>query len=234
MSYKKNEELSTKKVYFKLRKSKDKDNKNFSFELVEKVGEKYETTGNFNLIAGYLLDVRTKTWVYEGEEQVSVVFELLDEEDLSTVINVESNLNSLSRNILNYLAGQKDFSKVLGMKIYMNKNGWPAVYLTLDGEAGNKWKYDSEEIPKVEEVKLKSKTVKDYTDMNNFFVEMIGKDIIPVLSSTKIKVKNNHQEPEFTVPDEDTPTSKSATTFAPKAQEADDMYVDSDDDDLPF
>lgn len=176
------------------------------------------TDQTFNTISGYLKRIELSNYVYEGDTIDTMKFMFDDDEDKDAQFQVETGFNYLSRNILNTLAGADNIGHVK-ITVYKSKgkdgkDGFPAAYLEINKiKAG--WKYKPEELPRAKEVKVGGKTLKDTTELDAFF-----KELIPEL--------NNKIISEFDVSHE--MTNKDKPTSGKHSFSNDEPPVD----DLPF
>lgn len=115
----------------------------------------YEVIEKFDTFEGSLLDIELGSYEFEGKKKDTI--KLSFEDGIGKDI-VEGSLNTgIMRSILNTFAGS-DFNKPYTMKMYLNKEGYPSIYITQGGERAS-WKYESSQVPKAEVIEWFKKLV---------------------------------------------------------------------------
>jgi len=168
-----NQESAT---YYKLSAGK-KDEKPFFGKKGDK-SVNYKVIEEHDAFEGSLLNIELGEYVFEGKTKDTI--KLTFEDTLGKCI-VEGSLNtSIMRSILNTFAGG-DFDKPFVMKLYLNKEGYPSVYITQGGERAS-WKYETTQLPKVEIIKMKNgNEIKDDTDVVVWVKNLVTNELKPRL-----------------------------------------------------
>jgi len=138
----------------------------------------YKVIEEFDTFEGNLLDIELGSYEFEGKTKDTI--KLSFEDGIGKDI-VEGSLNtSIMRSILNTFAGS-DFNKPYTLKMYLNKEGYPSVYITQGGERAS-WKYEASQVPKAEVIVLKNKTeIKDDTEVIEWFKKLVTNELKPRL-----------------------------------------------------
>lgn len=162
------------------------------------------TDETFNEISGHLKNVELSSYVYEGDE-IDTLKLLFDEDDNSGgQFQLETNLNYLSRGILNALAGATNVGHVL-IRVYTSKakdgssKVFPQAYVEINkAKAG--WKYEPDELPKAKEVTVNRKTFKDAAELDAFFKKLVPEINGKIVSEFEVKteMKERPKESEAT------------------------------------
>jgi hypothetical protein len=191
-----NQESAT---YYKLQAGK-KDEKPFFGKKGSKA-DNYKVIEEHDAFEGSLLNIELGDYEFEGKKKDTI--KLTFEDTLGKCI-VEGSLNtSIMRSILNTFAGG-DFNKPFVMKLYLNKEGYPSVYITQGGERAS-WKYETTQLPKVEIIKMKNgNEIKDDTDVVVWVKNLVTNELKPRLKETTLP-------PNKSLPNiADVPTEKTA------------------------
>lgn len=154
------------------------------------------TDQTFNTISGFLKKVELGSYEWEGDTIDTLKFIFDDDEDNTAQFQVETGLNYLSRNILNTLAGATNIGHVK-ISVYKSKgkdgrDGFPSAYLEINKQKSG-WKYKPEDVPKAKEVKVGGKTLKDTTDIDEFFKLLIPEINDKIVSEFEV---TNEMKPE--------------------------------------
>lgn len=169
----KNEQSSN--LYLKLKaKTSDTDPTPF-FGKQEKQGNEYVITEKFNKVDGKIISLETDTYEYQGETKSKFKIILQDADGSKTYI--EGNFNSLAYSIFNSLAGTHNLN-FIAIEVWLDKevkNGkqYAQCKVLNDGERTN-WKYNWNDVPKPEKVKVGNKTVTDDTKVVEFWTKEAG------------------------------------------------------------
>lgn len=165
-------------TYYKISGGK-KDEKPFFGKKGTKE-QNYKVIEEFDTFEGNLLDIELGEYEFEGKKKETI--KLSFEDGIGKDI-LEGSLNtSIMRSMLNTFAGG-DFNKPFTMKLYLNKEGYPSIYITQGGERAS-WKYESSQLPKVEVVKLKNGTeIKDDSDVVAWIKKLVTNELKPRLKS---------------------------------------------------
>jgi hypothetical protein len=180
-------------TYLKLRsKTSDTDNTPF-FGKQQKVNAKWEITERFNSVDGKLVSLTHDTYEYEGETKYKCVITLEDFDGTKTV--VESNFNNVLYSILNSFANYED--GIIDINLWLSKEKEGKKYAQGGVNiGGNKleWKYKFSDLPKAKEVKVGKKTVKDDSEVVEFWCKEIDK-IAEKLKHKNVAENNNQEAP---------------------------------------
>lgn len=138
----------------------------------------YKVIEEFDTFEGNLLDIELGSYEFEGKTKDTI--KLSFEDGIGKDV-VEGSLNTgIMRSILNTFAGS-DFNKPYTMKMYLNKEGYPSIYITQGGERAS-WKYEASQVPKAEVIVLKNKTeIKDDTEVIEWFKKLVTNELKPRL-----------------------------------------------------
>ncbi len=157
----------------------------------------------FNTISGFLKKVELGTYEWEGDTIDTLKFLFDDDTDNTAQFSVETGLNYLSRNILNTLAGADSIGHVkivvYKSKAKDGKDGFPSAYLEINKQKAG-WKYKPKEVPKVKEVKVGGKTLKDTTELDNFFKLLLPEINAHIVSEFEVESEMHQQESESPKP----------------------------------
>lgn len=155
--------------------SKNKDKKEIEpyFEISEP-GEdgKFQVKDDksINTVSGRLVRIEAKEDEYQGDKYYRARIFLRDGEE---GYMLASRLNIASRSLVNCLFSLVDFEKEISIKYYRSKAGYESFYVSQNGEKVG-WKFDSQEIPKPQEVSFRGKTIRDFSEVDKFFVDQIS------------------------------------------------------------
>lgn len=172
--------------------SKNKDKKEVEpyFEI-SKSGEdgkfKVEDNQSINTVSGKLFKVEAKEDEYQGDKYYRARIFLRDGEE---GYMLATRLNIAARSLINCLFSLSDFDKEISIKYYRSKAGYESFYVSQNGEKVG-WKFEASEIPKPQEVSFRGKTIRDFTEVDAFFVEQIR-----ILNERLVSAKASPQEEE--------------------------------------
>ncbi len=198
------------------------------FDIQQKVGDKYEVTGNTTDVNGNLVGVETRIGDFEGQPIHSFKLALRDKNDAGEdeTYYVDASLGSgLGRGLANSILNLKAFDNVqLGLYPQTNKQTkkvYPAVSVR-QGSADEtvKWAYDPKDgvIPAPEEFKARGgKIEKDYTKQELFLLEKLK----------ELGAKLGNEKPAAEKSKDEAGPAKATKTAKPAATE-------SLDEDVPF
>lgn len=152
----------TQATYLKLKsKTSDTDPTPF-FGKNEKHGETYEITEKFNSCDGFLTEISSSTYEYEGETKNKVRMTLVDPD--GSVSFVEANFNNLVYSLLNSLCGV--VPEKVEMQVWLSKptpesKGKRFANITVKNN-GKKigWSMQQDELPKVRTEMVGNKKIK--------------------------------------------------------------------------
>ncbi len=167
----------------------------------EKTSEWYDAE-EFKKIEGDLVDVKVESYVdKKGQPRQSIKL-TLDDGDAELVIGM--GFTNVSRSILNSLAGESTIGHLkFSGDLYTNKETKKiksVVYVNVRGRERTSWKYSLDQQPKPLETEWKGQILRDYEKVDEFFKEVINKDILPKIAAPKeVKSEMNdyqrHTEP---------------------------------------
>lgn len=143
------------------------------FQISEKNAEtgKWAATGTTTSVSGDLTKLEIREQEYLGEKYNSISAYLKDN-DTQEIYLLDLRLNLLSRSLCNSFLGLKDYTG-LKISLYTNKkNGYPAISLRSHGELTN-WAFSLDSIPAAIEVQFKGKIQRDYTPVDEFYIEKL-------------------------------------------------------------
>lgn len=158
------------------------DQKAAFFGKQAKVNDKWEVTERYTNISGRLTSIEHLTNTYKDEELNSVKFVIQDGDE---AFHIQGSFGSLVYNILNTLASVNSFAGELAVNLYVNKNGYPSAFVTMDGERVG-WKYTLDEVPEVKVVEVGKKKVRDSAQLEAFYIKVID-NIRSVVGSDPIE-----------------------------------------------
>lgn len=139
-----------------------------TFEVREKNEEnKWVITKNVPAVSGRLSKVTVKEGEWEGDKFYTVSTLIKDDEAEESYL-VDFKFNLMNRSVFNSLLNI-DTTKDIKIGLYMSKKGYPAASVRQGDDMIN-WKYSLDEQPKAEEITFKGKTMRDYSAVDNFFV----------------------------------------------------------------
>lgn len=170
--------------------SKNKDKKEVEpyFEI-SKSGDdgkfKVEDNQSINTVSGKLFKIEAKEDEYQGDKYYRARIFLRDGEE---GYMLATRLNIAARSLINCLFSLEDFDSEISIKYYRSKAGYESFYVSQNGEKVG-WKFEASEIPKPQEVSFRGKTIRDFTEVDAFFV-----DKIQLLNNKLSSVKNSPQE----------------------------------------
>jgi hypothetical protein len=204
--------------------SKDKDKKSVKphFQISKSVDGKWQVQDDksINTVTGNLVRIESVEEEYEGDKYHRARIYLRDGED---GYMIPCRLNIASRSLLNSLFSLEDFKGVT-IKYYLTKTGYDAFYVS-QGENKVSWKFESDQLPKAEEFSFKGKVMRDFGDMDNFFVEQI-KVLNGRITGSKEEAKEEVKEESQVKEDSDVP--------AKKARGSKKVVEETEDDQVPF
>lgn len=169
-----------------------KDAKPF-FGLKGTKEQNYEIQEQFNQLEGFLDGVEVGTFEWEGKKKDTIKLTFRDNQDELMIVDGSFN-TGIMRSLLNTLAGS-DLLTNFKMQLYLNKEGYPSIYITDTNGSRMQWKYKPEEMPKAETTTLKNgdKVIDDF-EVVNFFKKLIEEDIKPRLASHNTPTINQQKE----------------------------------------
>lgn len=139
------------------------------FEISKKEGGTWlvEDDKSITEVRGNLVKADVVEEEYKGEKYFRIKLMLRDGDESYLV---PFRLNIATRSLLNALSNLQSFDDV-AISYYLSKAGFSTFSVNQSGERVS-WKYELDEIPKADEVTLGKKKIKDYTKVDNFFIEV--------------------------------------------------------------
>jgi len=181
------------------------------FAISENRGNWYEEVEQTKIVNGSLKSIKTKVFVYDGNDINTISLELIDN-DVTYIVDI-NNESSIGRSVISSLLSIQELGKIIQLSLYSkkytDKKGEPA---TSDAIGVNynwenlKWFYniadktDESGLPAVTMVKIKGKDTYDsfardvfLLDTLKSFVETLPEptviDVMPSLQSVTQKIE---------------------------------------------
>jgi len=166
------------------------------FQISKKVGAKWEIDEDQSIseVTGDLSKVEAVEEEYQGDKYFRIKLYLRDGGETYLI---PFRLNIATRGLLNALFSLETFKDVT-ISYYQSKAGYDVYSVSQDGKRVS-WKFELSELPVPDEVTLRGKKIRDYTNLDNFYLEQVEE------LSQKVGKKNsstNKQEVEETEVDE--------------------------------
>lgn len=163
------------RIFYKLRVEKETNIPLFCKQKKDSNGT-WVVDETFNTISGFLKKIELDSYQWEGDTVETLKF-IFDDDAGGSAFQMETGFNYLSRSILNTLMGADSIGHVK-IRVYTSKakdtnsKVYPAAYLEINkAKAG--WAYKADEVPKAKEVRVGGKTLKDDSELNDFFRALI-------------------------------------------------------------
>ena len=189
---------ASKQMKFYSLKGKASAEESPNFALTEKVADKWQVTGNFDTIFGYLNSAEIKEKEYNGAKFNVFVLEIQDNNETS---KVEMTHNSVTHSLINSLATDcnkmDEYSFVVKKKQDKSKKYWNgAAYVNVKGKKESlRWSIDPQSAPKKEPVMVNGtqfiqngKPVWDDSKVRAFWENIFRNKIIGALGNSTPKV----------------------------------------------
>lgn len=119
-------------------------------------------------VTGDLVKVEASEEEYQGDKYFRVKLYL---KDGGEVYLIPFRLNIATRGLLNSLFSLESFEDI-SISYYESKAGYD-VFSATQGGSRVSWKYELSELPKPDEVILRGKVLRDYTALDNFYLEKL-------------------------------------------------------------
>lgn len=140
------------------------------FQVTKKVDGKWQVVSTSeNFVSGQLTRLANKTTEYNGEK-IQQVEALLQDGDEAFLLDLKFTL--LNRGLINSFLSLTDLDTPVEISLYTSKSGYPSAAVRQNGEL-IRWKFSIDEQPKPEVVVFKGKEQRDYTPVDNFFIDKI-------------------------------------------------------------
>jgi hypothetical protein len=221
---------SSKQMKFYSLKGKASAEESPNFALTEKVADKWQVTGNFDTMTGYLNSAEIKEKEYQGAKFNVFVLEIQDDNETS---KVEMTHNSVTHSLINSLASDcnklDEYSFVVKKKQTKGKDGkqyWNGTaYVNVKGKTESlRWSIDPQSAPKKEPVMVNGtqfiqngKGVWDDSKVRIFWEDIFRNKIIGALGAPVAK-----------------PQSSMPAASSPTEAQTPNLVQQNDQDDLPF
>lgn len=159
---------------------KEKDLPQPFFEVKIKEDGKYVIVGpiseGIKYLGGTLVDIKNKTFKYEGKDIESVTSTFVDKvKDEAYLLTISQGF--LGRNILNSLLALKTYEGIeIGLYTTKPKEGYDKGFNSASVRQNNVMiygKFKNEELPKIIKVKVGKDTHSDSTEINAFFTAQV-------------------------------------------------------------
>ena len=151
--------------------NKDKEAVKPYFEINKKGDHGWASEDNQSIsqVSGDLFKIDQKEQEWKGDKYFTVQVYVRDDEETYLL---DLRLNMATRGLFNALLGLDTFKDV-GVSYFRSKSGFDTFSVTQGGERVS-WKYALDELPKVDSVTLGTKTIKDFSKLDNFFLEKLS------------------------------------------------------------
>lgn len=193
--------------------SKDKEKKAVKpyYEISQNVNGEWTTSEDktINTVTGRLVKVESVEEEYKGDKYFRARIYLRDGLE-GYMINCRLNISC--RSMLNSLFSLSSFEDI-SVKYYRTKNDYEAFYVSQAGEKVP-WKFETTDLPAAKEVPFKGTVMRDFTDVDAFFVEQIA-----VLNDRIVASRNVGGEPNEEVQEEVEEVEQESEVSEPVAEE---------------
>jgi hypothetical protein len=216
--------------------SRDKDKKaldNPYFEISESVDGKFKAKDDksINIVSGRLFRIETKQEEYDGDKFYRARIYLRDGEESYMI---STRLNIASRSLINCLFSLTSFDNI-SVKFYRSKAGFESFYVSQNDEKVS-WKFDNSELPEPKSVVFKNKTIRDFTDVDQFFADYIV-DFNNTVKSTNSAVSQDEPEVSQAEPEAEQggeENQENDTPVTSRKGKKNKKFEDSESDVVPF
>lgn len=133
---------------------------------------KWEDKETHNSFSGYLMDIETKDFEFQGNPGTTLITKWKD--NSGATFQIEQNFKiGISRSLINSLAGIDNFGEI-AMSLYTNKKGYASIWVKNDGQDVN-WHTKVEDLPKPEPLKNKKGEIISYddSDATEFYLGLV-------------------------------------------------------------
>lgn len=165
------------------------------FQISRKNTDKWEIQDDQSIssVTGDLTKVEVAEEEYKGDSYFRVKFYLRDGDE-SYLIPFRFNIST--RSLVNAILNLEEFTDV-NISYFRSKSGYDTFAVKQNGNRVS-WKYELDEIPSAKEVVFQKKKVKDYSDVDAFYVEKLQEFAEKLGKSTNAVSKSNVEETEVT------------------------------------
>lgn len=170
------------------------------FQITRKVdGEWVNLPDRETFVSGKLVKLANKTTKYKDEDIHQVEAHLLDGEDLFVL---DLKFTMLNRSVINSLLSVTDFETPVEISLYTSKKGFPSAAVRQNDELVS-WKFNLDDQPKPITVMFKGKEQRDYSPIDNFFIEKVGEFQLSPAKAGKSEVASADKPEDIDIaPDE--------------------------------
>lgn len=196
-------------------KSKDTEGKptDIHFQVSEKVEGKWLATKETKNISGDLVSVDITEEEYNKEPYHAIKIRLEDVEAKEQYL-IDARFTMVTRSLLNSLFSLNSHKDLkIGLYKAKGKEGkgeYDSVSLRQGGEKVS-WKYSIAELPKIEQIVTKAKTINVYDNLNDFYIEKTKELSVKLKewrkTGAKAPVAEKAVEPTPAAPENDDPTT---------------------------
>lgn len=163
-------------TYLKTLIGEDYDQPTFAVMDKNSDGKWRASDQTYNQVEGILKEVSHDSYTYEGNTIGTYSFVIEDEEGS---YKIDMNSNSMSRSVINSLAGVPlgAVGNSVLFRLYRNNKGYDTCYVEVNGQRAN-WKFEMGQFPTAEKVQVGNKTVVDDSAATEFFNNLIDNEIM--------------------------------------------------------
>lgn len=165
--------------FFKFVQDRDNDSETKGqtfFKSIKKVNGAWAEVESFNRFEGQLVKVELGSYEYEGE---TVDTANLYIEAGGIIYKVGMNFNYTTRALFNSLLGEPEYvaNHPFVVSTYM-KDGYGKIWVGKNTGTGREhalgWKFEMDQVPKVDEVLVGTRKIKDDSKVNDFFKQWLN------------------------------------------------------------
>lgn len=141
------------------------------FEISKSENNKWvvQDDQSINNVTGNLYKIEAYEEEYKGDKYYRVRIYLKDADESYIV---PCRMNIATRSLFNSLFNLNSFENI-SIRYYQTKSGYDAFYVSQNEEKVT-WKYENDQLPAAQEVTFKGKTIRDFSDVDKFFVDKIN------------------------------------------------------------
>jgi hypothetical protein len=139
------------------------------FSVTRKVDGKWvKDPETYSVVSGTLSKVDLEHSEYQGDINKSAKLYLKDGNDTYLL---DLRYSVATRSLFNNVLGLKTYDNVK-ISIYRNKDGYTAYFVQQNDEK-SPWKYNKDDLPKVNKVRFQGKDRSDYSDLDEFYEQKL-------------------------------------------------------------
>lgn len=131
----------------------------------------HEENEEINSVTGTLTRIETKLEKGFKDDEFYQTRIFLQDSSANETYLLPVRFNIPTRGLINALLGLKSFEDIT-IKYFRSQKGYDTYYVSQGGEKVG-WKYKLEELPTAKEVTFQGKTLRDYSDLDQFFISEI-------------------------------------------------------------